>query len=157
MMKVEPRAEHHWLQRLVGEWTGESDSKDPDGNSMPPWTETGSTIGDIWVVLEGEGALSDGSPSKTRMQLGFDPEKGRFIGTWIGSMMGHMWIYDGALDGDVLTLDTEGPDFSAKGKTARYRDIVELLGHDRRVLRSEMQDDDGQWREIMRADYRRTS
>jgi hypothetical protein len=155
MLKVEPQAEHRWLKRLAGEWAGASDTKDPDGNTAPPWTETGKMVGDIWVVLEGEGVMGD--PMYTRMQLGFDPNKGRFIGAWIGSMMTHMWVYEGSLDGDVLTLDCEGPDFDVQGRTARYRDIIELHGDDRRVLRSEMQGQDGAWREIMRADYRRTS
>ena len=44
------------------------------------------------------------------MSLGFDPQKGRFVGTFIGSMMTHLWIYDGALDasGQALILDAEG-------------------------------------------------
>ena len=45
------------------------------------------------------------------MTLGYDPVQKRFVGTFIGSMMTHMWIYNGTLDaaGKVLTLDTEGP------------------------------------------------
>ena len=32
------------------------------------------------------------------MTLGYDPQKKRFVGTLIGSMMTHLWVYDGALD-----------------------------------------------------------
>ena len=52
------------------------------------------------------------------MTLGYDPQKKRYVGTWIGSMMTHLWVYDGALDaaGKVLTLDAEGPAWPATGR-----------------------------------------
>ena len=61
--------------------------------------------------------MPGGGPATTLMTLGYDPEKKRFVGTWIGSMMTHLWIYDGALDaaGKVLTLDAEGPSFAGDG------------------------------------------
>lgn len=154
MMNVAPQAEHVWLQRLVGDWEGVSDTPDPEGNVSPPWTETGRMLGEIWLVVEGQGVMGD-KPSQTLMQLGYDPERGRFVGTWIGSMMNHMWIYEGTLDGDVLTLDCEGPDFAEKGRTAKYQDIITLEGDDRRTLRSRMLGKEGQWAEVMHAEYRR--
>ena len=47
------------------------------------------------------------------MTLGFDPQKGGYVGTWIGSMTSFLWIYRGTLDRveKILTLDTEGPNF----------------------------------------------
>jgi len=40
------------------------------------------------------------------MTLGYDPQKKRYLGTWIGSMMSHLWVYEVELDasGSVLTL-----------------------------------------------------
>ena len=51
-------------------------------------------------------------PSTTIMTLGYDPQKERFVGTFVASMMTHMWHYNGSLDAaeKVLTLDTEGPE-----------------------------------------------
>jgi hypothetical protein len=91
------------------------------------------------------------------MTLGYDPQQKRFVGTWIGSMMTRMWVYDGALDaaGRVLTLDTEGPNPAAEGKLARYKDVIEFKSDDYRVLTSSMLGDDGIWREFMTANYRR--
>jgi hypothetical protein len=66
-------------------------------------------------------------------------------------------VYDGALDAAerVLTLDTEGPDFSAEGKTAKYKDVIEFKSDDHRVLTSHMLGDGGVWHVIMTAHYRR--
>ena len=55
--------------------------------------------------------MPDGTPATTQITLGYDPAKKRFVGTWLGSMMTHLWIYDGELSADerTLTLSSEGP------------------------------------------------
>jgi hypothetical protein len=101
--------------------------------------------------------MPGGGAATTLMTVGYDPRTGRYVGTWIGSMMAHLWIYDGELDaaGRILTLEAEGPHMTVEGKLARYRDAIELEGADRRLLRSRMLGDDGEWREFMVAHYRR--
>ena len=49
-------------------------------------------------------------------------------------MMTHLWPYNGSLDeaGKVLTLDSEGPDFTGQ-KTAKYRDSIEFIDDDHRA------------------------
>ena len=56
----------------------------------------------------------------------------------------------------MLKLSAEGPDFSTEGKTAMYQDVIELKNKDHRVLTARAQGADGQWREFMTANYRRT-
>jgi hypothetical protein len=91
------------------------------------------------------------------MTLGFDPAKGRFVGSWAGSMMTHFWVYEGSLDasGQVLTLDCEGPDYETPGRMAPYQDIIELKGDDRRILRARTHGADGAWKDLMTVEYRR--
>lgn len=92
------------------------------------------------------------------LTLGYDPAKGCFVGTWVGSMMTHLWVYDGFLDetGKVLTLEAEGPDMSgAGGKMAKYRDVITMESDDHRVLTSHMLGVDGKWQPFMTAHYRR--
>jgi hypothetical protein len=90
------------------------------------------------------------------MTLGYDPARKRFVGTFVGSMMTHLWLYDGALDaaGKVLTLDSEGPNFTQDG-LAKYQDIIELVSDDVRTLKSQIQGDDGNWLHFMSVTYRR--
>ena len=91
------------------------------------------------------------------MTLGYDPDKGRYVGTWIGSMMTHLWVYEGALDAAerVLTLETEGTDMSGEGKLTKYRDAIEFKSEDHRVVVSSVQDDHGEWQQFVTATYRR--
>ena len=107
--------------------------------------------------LEGTGSMPDGGEARMQMTLGYDPEKSVFRGTWVGSMMTHMFVYEGTLDADqkVLTLETEGPSFKDDGKTARYRDVITLVSANERTLTSFGLQPDGSWSQMMQATYRR--
>jgi len=156
---VEPQKEHHWLHRLEGEWTYESEASMEPGQPPVKFTGTESvrSLGGLWVQAEGKGEMPGGGEATTLMTLGYDVNKQRYIGTWIGSMMTNMWVYEGELDATekTLTLDTEGPHMFAQGQTARYRESIEFRNDDERVFRSEMLNDDGSWQQLMMATYRR--
>jgi hypothetical protein len=119
--------------------------------------ESVRSLAGLWFLAEGQGEMPGGGASTTLMTLGYDPQKKRYVGTFIGSMMTNLWVYDGALDaaGRVLTLDTEGPDFTAEGKMTKYKDMIEFKSDDHRVLTSNMLGDDGKWHGVMTAHYRR--
>jgi hypothetical protein len=158
-MNAEPQKEHQWLQKLVGKWTFEGECI--MGPDQPPTKHTGSetvrSIGGLWTLGEGTGAGPDGGQMTSIMTLGYDPQTKRFVGTFIASMMTHMWIYNGTLDasGKVLTLDTEGPDFSGGPGMVKYQDIIEFVNDDHRILRSQLVGPDGKWNQFMTANYRR--
>jgi hypothetical protein len=158
-MHEDPKKEHEWLKQLVGEWTYEHEAS--MGPGEPPvkcvGTESVRAVGDLWVVCEGRGEMPNGGVATTIMTLGYDAAKQRYAGTFIGSMMTHLWVYDGQLEagGSVLTLDTEGPTFTGDGKTAKYRDSIEVQGAGHRTLTSRVLGDDGRWTAFMTARYRR--
>ena len=159
-MKSEPQKEHQWLQKLVGEWTSEAEMKTKPGE--PPIKTKGTERCSI-----ARRSLDSGRRSRARcpargsnhdeLTLGYDPQKGEYVGTWVGSMMTHMWIYNGALDGtgNVLTLDTEGPSMAGDGKMSKYQDVIEFKSDDHRILASQVLGDDGKWNRFMTAHYRR--
>jgi hypothetical protein len=148
-MNVEPQKEHQWLQQLVGEWTSDADGA--------TGTESVRSVGGVWIVAEGQGEMPGGGEMTTVMTLGYDPQSRRYVGTFIGSMMTHLWLYDGTLDSaeKVLTLDTEGPSMAGDGRIAKYKDAIQLESHDHRVLTSQMLGEDGKWQRVMTVNYRR--
>jgi hypothetical protein len=158
-MNTEPQKEHQWLQKFLGEWTSEAEATMEPGK--PPEifksTESVRSLGGLWIMAEGQGEMPGAGPVVTIMTLGYDPQKKRYIGTWIGSMMNHLWVYDGGLDAAerVLTLETEGPGMTDQSKMDRYRDVIEFKSDDHRVLTSHHLADDGTWRPFMTAHYRR--
>ena len=155
-MQASPEKQHLWLQKLVGQWTFETDASTP-ASEKAIGTERVRQVGDLWVVAEGEGRMPDGNAATTLMALGYDPAKGRFVGTWIGSMMTHLWVYDGELDpaARVLTLQSEGPSMTGDGPLAKYQDIVEFMSDDHRVLTARSQAPGGAWQQLMMVHYRR--
>ena len=143
---------------MAGEWTYEHEAcgeSGPDA-AKTTGTETVRMLGDVWIVAEGHGALPDGTPANTIMTVGYDPQKQRFVGTFVGSMMTNLWIYDGALeaDGKSLALESEGPSMSGQG-TAKYKDVIEWVNDDERYFKAYVMGEDGKWSLFMNATYRR--
>jgi hypothetical protein len=156
---ADPKTEQHrWLGRLVGEWTWEMEAEAEPG--QPPITDSGSesvrSLG-VWVIFEAGGTTPQGDDASSIMSIGYDPERGRFQGTFLSSMMTYLWIYEGTLDAaeNVLTLNAEGPSYTEEGKMAKYRDTIELRGDDHRVHTSSYQRQDGGWHPFMTTHYRR--
>lgn len=159
-MFAEALDEHRWLTKLAGQWTFEATCD--TGADSPPLVSNGTQnfipIGELWIVGEGTSTMPDGGPAATRITLGYDPQKERFVGSWIGSMMTYHWVYEGTLDaeGRVLTLDAVGPSFSGDGAMAKYQDVITIVSDDHHILTSRSQLEDGTWNEFLTAHYRRT-
>ena len=158
MMMPAPQPEHQWLLQLVGEWTSEMEAS--PGPDQPEQkfvaTENVRAIGDLWVVCESQGG-SPGGLMTSIMTLGYDPTRQRFVGSFIGSMMSHQWVYEGQLDAakKVLTLDTLGPSFANQNEMVKYQDIIEIVSPTERTLTARYQGADGQWQHLMEVRYRR--
>lgn len=159
-MQATPQKQHEWLKRLVGEWVFEAECPSEPGS--PPGqfkgNETVRMLGDLWAICEGQSEMPGVGSGRTMMAVGYDPAKERFVGSWIGTMMPNMWVYEGTLDvsGNRLPLSTTGPDCQDPTKTRRYQDVIEFHGDNERTLTSQVQQDDGSWKRVVVARYRRT-
>lgn len=154
---AQPGDEHRWLSQLVGEWIFEGESVPADPNCGSTGTESVRMLGELWMLAESEGQMAGGHPSRSLITVGFDADKGRFVGSFIGSMMTSFWTYDGALDPDgrALRLRSEGPHFDGSPGTALYEDVIEIVGPDERILRGRVRARDGNWSDFMVTRYRR--
>jgi hypothetical protein len=157
-MKAEAQKEHQWLQKLVGEWTYESEMPTETGAlAKHTGTETVRSLGGIWILGEGKGQMPGGDIATTLITLGYDAQKKRYVGTWVGTMMTSLWVYEGELDasGRVLTLNSEGPSMAGDGSTAQYKDVIAFESDDHRTLTGHVQGKDGKWQQLMTVSYRR--
>jgi Protein of unknown function (DUF1579) len=165
-MYAEAQKEHRWLQKLVGEWTYETEAI--MGKDQPSAKATGTesvrflggqsgSIDGLWILAEGQGEMPCGGLATTLITLGYDPQKQRYVGTWVGSMMTYLWLYEGELDASetVLTLNSDGPSMTGDQKMAKYRDVIEFKSDDHRVTTSHVLGEDKQWHQFMTANYRR--
>lgn len=152
-----PQKEHEWLRRFVGEWDAELEMFGaPDQPAMrTKGSEQARMIGGFWVISEGR---NDVFPYECRLTLGYDVQRQRYVGTWIDSMSGYLWHYDGEVDasGRVLTLKTEAPvPPMPGGALTEFREVTEFLSEDHRVFTSSRRDVDGQWIPCVRINFRR--
>jgi len=159
MQPPAPQAEHDWLSRMVGHWTFTTECV--MGPDQPPMTgegtDTTTSLGGLWTVSEWTQPGPDGKPMSSRMTLGYDPARGKYVGSFVASCMTYHWVYEGVREGDVLTLDAEGPSFTDPTAKALYQDIWELTADGRRLLRSQVRNADGSWTQFMKAEYRRVA
>lgn len=155
----QPQKEHEWLQKFVGEWS--SESKASMGPGVPEMQCQGKMksrmLGGFWLISDNEGDMG-GMKMAAVQTIGYDVEKKKYVGTWIDSMMNHMWKYEGTVDasGKKLTLEAEGPNMAKPGTTAKYRDIYEFKSNDELAISSEMQGEDGKWVVFMTGKAKRT-
>lgn len=158
-MQVDIRPEHHWLSNLVGTWSmeAEMDMGPEKPKASTQGKEVVRALGETWVLCEGEGEMSGCGMGLSQLTLGFDPQQGCFVGTFISSMMTFLWVYEkGRLDdaGKVLTLDTTGPSFSGQGMTL-YQDTIEIIDDGHRTMKSQYLDEHEVWHHFMTAHYYR--
>jgi len=158
-MKTEPQKEHEWLQQFVGEWMYETECS--MGADKPSENFKGEecvrSLGGLWMLSESQCEMPGCGMATMVMTLGYDPQKQKYVGTWIGSMMTHLWLYEGTLDaeGKVLTLNSEGPNCVDEGKLATYKDVIEFPNDYQRIHSSYLLGDDGEWGLVMTTNYRR--
>ena len=153
-----PQKEHEWLRQFVGEWESEAESAAVAG--QPAMTCKGTMrsrmLGGFWVVSESEADMM-GMQFNAIQTIGYNPQAKKYVGTWVDSMLGHMWKYEGNVDasGKLLTLEAEGPNFLQAGKLAKFRDAYEFKSKDHIVLTSSMLGEDGKWTTFMTGNVRR--
>jgi uncharacterized protein YndB with AHSA1/START domain len=155
---VPPSPQHGWLLRMIGEWEYQTECTMGPGEPMMQarGRERVRSLGGYWVLGEAEGDMPGGGTARWIVTMGFDAAAQTFRGTFVGSMMPHMFVYAGKLaeDGKTLALDTEGPAMTGEG-TARYRDTITMFDDDTRELKSEVQQPDGSWTFIMSSRFTR--
>jgi hypothetical protein len=153
MVMAKPRAEHGFLEKMVGSWDVASEM-----SGGVPWVEDVRSLHGLWIVAEGNGDMpgDEGGPATTMLTLGFDAAKGKYVGTWFGSMMDNLWVYEGDVepDGKTLNLYTVGPSMSGEGM-ADYREQIIFVNDDHRIFNSSAKQPDGSWKQFMEAHYRR--
>ena len=155
MEMAKPAKEHAFLQRLVGDWTVTMEGGD-DHPGMD-WTETVRSLHGLWVVGEARGEVPGMGAVSNIITLGFDPAKGRYVGTFVTTMMTHLWVYEGAVDasGNNLVLQTEGPDMTGAAASASYEETIAFLDENHRTFTSRTRGADGRWSTLMTMHYRR--
>ncbi|HEX6962094.1 MAG TPA: DUF1579 domain-containing protein [Lacipirellula sp.] len=153
-----PVKEHALLAQFAGEWKMRAETIPAPGEEpiVCEGKETARLLGGFFLVAEGEGDMM-GEPMSSILTIGYDPEKKKYVGTFVCSAGAELWQYDGQMDssGKKLTLSTEGPSMMDPSKRMKYRESLELKDKDHKVFTSEMEVAPGKWQPIVRMTYER--
>lgn len=154
-----PEKEHTWFKQLEGEWDIDTEVlMDP---AKPPVKgkakETTKLMGAFFVDADMDFEMGPGQKMKSRMTIGYDTKKKKYVGTFVSDMDAHMWVYEGTMDaaGKVLSLEAEGPAMMDPRGRAKYIDAVQVVDADHRTFTSSIQGADGKWTTFMTNHYTR--
>jgi hypothetical protein len=152
-----PVRQHEWLGQLAGEWESDVTLHMPGQEPVKSQgTELVRQVGGFWIVGENRGEFM-GQPFTGLLTLGYDADKNQFVGSWVDSVCGFLWKYEGQLDEETntLTLETQGPCPAGDGTVSNFKEVLQLKSKDHKVFTSSVQAEDGTWTKMMHIEYRR--
>lgn len=121
---TKPGPEHQRLAAHVGTWDAVIESDGPDG----PSTSKGVSVirlalGGLWLLDDFTADFGD-SQFQGHGVTGYDPAKGKYVGTWIDSWTPSVMTLEGSYDqaGKVLTM--RGMGMGTDGKPAMHRMVT---------------------------------
>jgi Protein of unknown function (DUF1579) len=152
-----PGPEHALLKRDVGVWDATVEMQGPPGTpaSVSKGTETVSLMdGGLWQITEFKGEMM-GQPFEGRGATGYDPNKKKYVGTWVDSMTTGLSLVEATLDPskNVMTGTMEGTDPS--GAVTKMKEVTEWKDADNRLFTLYMPMPDGKEFPVMKITYKR--
>ena len=160
MSPPEATKEHKLLQQDVGVWDAEMKIWMQGPDSAPAESkgvERVRPLGDLWVLATYEGTVGE-QQFTGHSQMGYDPLKQKFVGTWIDTVSPHISTMEGTCDEATqeLTMIMTSID-PTTNKESKAKSVSKSLDKDTRVFTMFMETPgtgDG-WTKMMEVNYKR--
>ncbi len=154
-----PTKAHEEMAHEVGVWDAESTTwEKPDAEPMTSkGLETNKMLGKMWLLSEYEGDYQ-GMKFQGRMQLGYDPLKKKYVGTWVDTISPFIFSMEGDYDAATHTLTLMMHGTSAMtGKPETAKNVTRYTDEDTKVFEMYMpvEGQDGKWWKMMEIKYKR--
>jgi hypothetical protein len=157
---AKPTAEHERLAKDVGTWDATIKSW-MGGPSSEPMVSKGVEVGKLmpgglWLLTEFEGKFGD-QVFHGCGQAGYDPQKKKYVGTWVDSMSTAIMIMEGDFDPDTHTVTMYSKGTGPSGKPYEAKMTSKYEGDDTRVFTMSMKSEDtkGEYAKLMEITYKR--
>ncbi len=155
-MPATPKAgpEHEILKHDVGTWDATVESFMP-GDAQPmvsKGVETNDLVGGLWLVTDFKSDMM-GQPFLGHGVSGWDPNKKRYVGTWVDTMSTGLGLSESTYDAATKTMTGtfEGPD--PTGQVMKMKAVVVNKDPDTRVFTMSGPGPDGKDMTYMRITY----
>jgi hypothetical protein len=150
-----PGPEHEMLKKDVGTWDATVELMMPNA---PPTkskgVETNKMVGDLWLVTDFKSQMM-GRPFQGHGTTGYDPNKKKYVGTWVDTMSSGLNLGESTYDPATRTVTgwMDGPDET--GKPTRSKMVTEYKDDNTRVFSMYMTGPDGKEFQSMKITYKR--
>lgn len=120
---MKPNEEHSRLMADVGVWDAEISMVTPDGKTASTGVEKVEKLGELWTVSNFKYEFM-GVPVQGHGTMGYDPEKKKYVGTWVESGSPYFSTLEGEYDEEkkAIVYKMQGKD--EMGNDAEYRIIT---------------------------------
>ena len=157
MPVVKAGPEHEVLKGDVGTWDATVESYMP-GVTQPlvsKGTETNTLVGGMWLVTDFKGEMM-GQPFQGHGVSGWDPNKKKYVGTWVDTMSTGLGLTESSYDAAAKTMTGtfEGPDPSS-GQVTKMKSSVVWKDPNTRVFTMSGPGPDGKDATFMKITYTR--
>ncbi len=150
-----PGPEHELLKSEVGTWDATIEINLSPGSPIQVSRGIAQSrlgCGGFWLITD---FTNETTGFEAHGISGFDPAKGKYVGTWVDPMRNFLTISEGTYDPVTRTMtmwsETSGP----QGRMLRWRETTERKDDNTRVWRTIFKGSDGKDFEMMRAIYTR--
>jgi hypothetical protein len=148
--------EHEVLKADVGTWDATVESFMP-GAPQPmvsKGTETNTLVGGMWLVTDFKSEMM-GQPFQGHGVSGWDPNKKKYVGTWVDTMSTGLGLSESTYDAATKTMNGtfEGPD--PTGQIMKMKSTVVVKDPNTRVFTMSGPGPDGKDMTYMRITYNR--
>jgi hypothetical protein len=151
----QPGPAHQVYQKDVGVW--DADVVINPGPGAPPIPSKGVATnrmgcGGRWLICEFK---NETTGFEGHGIFGYDPAKGKYVGTWIDPMRTFLTIYEGTYDSATKTMTMWVETEITQGKRIRWRETTETKDRDTQIWRQLMTLPGGNEFEAMTVTYSR--
>jgi hypothetical protein len=148
--------EHEVLKTDVGTWEATVEAFMP-GVAQPmvsKGTETNTLVGGLWLVTDFKSEMM-GQPFQGHGVSGWDPNKKKYVGTWVDTMSTGLGLSESTYDAasKTMTGTFEGPGMD--GQIQKMKSTVVMKDPDTRVFTMSETGPDGKEMTTMRITYQR--
>jgi hypothetical protein len=122
---VQPGPEHQKFAAAAGTWDAVVESTGPDGKATQSKgiSEQRIACGGLWLIDDFKAEFG-GAPFEGHGVLGFDPQKGKYVQTWVDSMAASPMHMEGTFDAAGKALTMGGMGIGEDGKPQPMRHVT---------------------------------
>ena len=151
-----PTKEHQKLAVRAGSWDASIESMGPTGSMEKSKGKSVAKVayGGFWLVEDFKAEFM-GMKFQGQGMTGYDPVKGKYVGTWVDSMSPYLMTLEGNFDDTGKILTMTGMGMGMDGKMAKHRLVTHEKNANHAVMEMFVTGPDGKEMKAMTINYTR--